>query len=121
MFDVTSDAKTGRLKAKLQGIWSMATVDAYVEALEHAARKAGSATRRPTWLIDLADLPVQPREIADRMAPLLEPMRDHWQASVAVVATQALVTLQTRRIVPRPDHRLFASVAEAEAWLDSLV
>jgi len=116
-FRITADTRAASLTATLCGLWDVATVRAYGEQLAEAAQRIARGSGRPSWLIDLRELEVQPQEVASQMTRIIADLTGRFDPVVAVVSPRVLVSMQSRRIAQRPDHQSFATHAEASAWL----
>jgi len=116
-FTISTDVQTGSLTAVLRGLWDMQTARDYGEELARAAGTVERRSRKSTWVIDLRALDVQPQDVAAYMTGIIADLTSRFDAAVAVVSPRALVSMQSRRIAQRPDHRFFATLDEANAWL----
>ena len=116
-YEIVVDQGTGMLRATLHGFWDLPTAISYGERLGEAAGQLAALTARPRWLIDLSEMEVQSSEITEHMTGVLKSLIAKYRPIVALARSRALVAVQSRRIANRPDHRFFASLEEAQAWL----
>ena len=119
MYDLKLDPKRKYLEVVLSGYWDGKMLDAF-ERDEAAAFEALDRLGQPTLcLADLSQLPPQSKELVDRRIKGLRSPNAKIPSRMAIIASGAILKLQSDRMVPTDstEKRMFASREEAEAWL----
>jgi hypothetical protein len=115
-FDIEIDNQRGVITATLRGLWTIDVADRYASALRDAAQSMAKHSGRARWLVNLSSSPVQPREVAERLAAVVPATQEAMGAVVAIVTGQALLAIQVRRVGSH-SIRIFCDEKAAYLWL----
>lgn len=115
-FTISIDHPRGLLTVRMWGFYSEADVTRYHAAVVAASDTLSIAPSRQLMLNDISDMSIQSQEI---VAAFKRVMGDPRYAGrrVGFVAISSLARSQLSRVIGSRTAQIFASAAEAEAWL----
>ncbi|WP_088182040.1 hypothetical protein [Sphingobium sp. Z007] len=117
MINVTSDKSRKLVIAQMSGFLDPADVDRFNADKEAAVTAMGLGSGEYVMLINTEGCVIQSQEVVAAFTRVVLDTRFK-SKKLAVVRHDNLTRLQTRRILSvRDDAEIFASVAQAEAWL----
>ena len=119
-FAIDIDVAQRFVRLTLVGMWTLAIVDAYVDALTQAFKDAATAGAAPGALRTLVDLRrhgIQQRDVAQEIEARLAQGAAQVQRLAVLVSGSALHAMQARRAGSLIQARVFVDEGEALAWL----
>jgi hypothetical protein len=116
-FEFAVDRPRRFLTVIKRGYWDRPTFDRFAERFREALRlmRAGGGCRH--CLVDAGEFAVQSTEISDALQQLVTSFDPACPARMAGIASSSLGRLQAGRHGATGTRRVFATRAEAEAWL----
>lgn len=110
------DARTGIIHIVGSGLWSAATAERNFLDMQAAAATARQQMPNLRVLVDIRAAAVQTPEATARMQGHIESL---WGSTdrIAVVVGSILAKMQVDRVTDSQTHRIFATIADAKAWL----
>ena len=117
-FEISVDPMRALVRATLAGFFTVEDVRQFAQAEQAAAESLGCPPGEHRALIDATRSEVHSREVAEAFAHMVSasPLRAR---RLAVVAINTLHRIQTRRIISTDRSAMFATIEEAEAWIDA--
>ena len=110
-YDIVYLPRENLVQIRLAGFWDDATSRSYRAEM---AAVLGRLSMEPRILIDATEFPVQSQKVAADLSLIIEDPALP-ACRVAIVTTNALAQMQSRRI--GPDHGVFTDTALAMKWL----
>lgn len=117
MFDVRFDPARRVLHLRLEGFWSMATIDHF--AAEMAPKATAFRLRHGSFatLSDARAFWIQSADVLERFERFRARATETKAGPTAIVVASALSKTQAERVLKSDRVRVFLDLAEAEAWL----
>lgn len=115
-YTIRTEPDRDLMRVTMHGFFSLSDVDRYHAAIAAASETLNVPPAQQLMLNDISDMKIQSQEI---VAAFQRVMADPRYAGrrVGFVATSSLARAQLSRILGGRAARIFATEAEAEAWL----
>lgn len=114
MFEFQIDRDRRLIMARVRGFWDRATAESYARAHLGTVKTLGLPIGAHLVLADFDGLVPQSQETVACIQQLID---GNVAKRIALVAPAALSRMQARRLIVRPNVRVFADLASAEHWL----
>lgn len=119
MYRVEYDPHANILHISVSGFWKLEDVPPFAKLVGAKARQANAMRSDFNVLVESLDFPVQANDVADLLTSVLTGGAKLTAGWFAVVVGSQLNKLQAERTLVHPHLRVFLSLEEARAWLDT--
>lgn len=115
-FTIDTDATRNLIAIRMRGFFTLADVARYHAAVVRASDALGGPAARQVMLNDISDMQIQSQDIVAAFQRVMGDPR-YLGRRVGFVAVSSLARAQLSRVIGSRTARIFATAAEAEAWL----
>ena len=119
MYEIRYDAAARLLFYRMEGFWTLDTVARFVADLQAATASIRGTPLRFDALCDSTNFPVQSHEVSDALGRVMKAGTKLRTGRTAIAVASTLNKLQAQRALPHPSVRVFLSMDEARAWLQT--
>lgn len=116
-FSFNLDRDRALLTVVMSDFWDMATVKEYALRVTEQLRELKRLGRPTACLVDVREHSVQPKAVTDYQQKIVVELGPLHADRVAIVASSALLRIQTQRICAQRQHLVFDAIEPALAWL----
>lgn len=116
-FSIETVPASGLIRVRLWGFFELPDVARYAEAIAEATATMGTPPSEHRMVNDISDMSIQSQEVVAAFQRFVADPR-YAGRRVAFVAASTLARTQLQRILGDRVARIFATTAEAEAWLN---
>ncbi|MDB5686111.1 MAG: hypothetical protein JWR77_700 [Rhizorhabdus sp.] len=117
-FSIAVDEATGRIVVMGRGFWTPAATTEHFRLLEDVVARVRAQRGTVRVLVDLRTAPVQSTETSEIIQQATQRIYKPTDR-LAIVRTSRLLDLQLKRAVDSNPIQTFATIDEAEAWLQA--
>lgn len=115
-FTIETDPVRGLLRVRMRGFYTEADVIRYHAALGRATADLPQPPAAQVMINDISEMMIQSQEIVAAFKQVMSDPR-YAERRVGFVAVSSLARAQLSRIIGSRTAQIFATEAEAEAWL----
>ena len=115
-FDIELDAERKLMRVSMGGFFQPEDVARYHAAVHRATAELGGLPSMQRMVCDISEMRIQTQETVTAFSQVMaDPKYRHRR--VAFVVSSTLARMQAQRVLGARQARIFATSAEAEAWL----
>lgn len=119
MFHVDYDRRANRLTISVAGFWKPDDVPAFAKAVGSKVQDARATATDFDVLVESFAFPVQAMDVADLLANIMRGGMVLTTGRAAVVVGSQLNRAQAERTLVHPRLRVFLTLEDAQAWLQT--